>query len=636
MNRIHVLDDSTINKIAAGEVVERPASVIKELVENALDAGASKIEVEIAAGGTSYMRVTDDGRGMNREDAAHSVLRHATSKIQNAEDLSRLVTLGFRGEALATIAAVSKFSLRTREEGTTLGTEVKVLGGAFPEVHEVGTAMGTTVEVRDLFFNTPARKKFLKTTHTEQNKISEYLAKLALSRPTVAFRFLSNGKLSLATPGGDEMRDTIASIYGAQTSKALLPLVFEDEDLRLHGYISKPSLLKSNRSWQAFIVNGRVVANKVIAKAMENAYQTLVPKTGFPLAVLHFEVPPNTIDVNVHPQKIELKFEDEGRIFRATYKAVVDALRPQGQTLSDVAAEIQTPKNHAFPEAETPKITGKGKTSTAKISAHGSASTSYAQPLSLDLEKAQNMMHEERRHYQVTSVPVQDAEISNIYAKEKSTTEDIADIFESKKETPQDASRKTISPDETLLSPIGQVAHSYIIAEGSDGLYIIDQHAAHERVLYDRFSKAAGKIPVQRLLVHALLEFDEREATLVTEHLTTFRDLGLALEPIAPRTFRLLETPADLPPSEAENVIREILMELQARHVMKPEEIRHTFLASAACHAAIRFGDVLNLRQMQILVEELAQTARPYTCPHGRPTILKFTQEELARMFHRT
>ena len=317
MTQIHVLDDTTINKIAAGEVVERPASVVKELVENAMDAGATAIEIEIVGGGVSFIRVTDNGRGMTRTDAQTAILRHATSKITSVSDLQTVATLGFRGEALPTIASVSRFSLLTRKESDDLGTRVDILGGKPPEIEEAGCEIGTTVRVEELFFNTPARKKFLKTNTTEAGRISDYVIRLALSRPDIAFRFINNNRLTILTAGDDSLRHAIESIYGGDVAGALIPLDFNDSDaeIRITGYISKPSVVRSSRAWQTYIVNGRTIQNRAIAKAIDNVYRALVPKMGFPLAVLCIEVPQRTIDVNVHPQKIEMKFEDEGRIF---------------------------------------------------------------------------------------------------------------------------------------------------------------------------------------------------------------------------------------------------------------------------------------------------------------------------------
>ena len=289
MTRIHVLDDTTINKIAAGEVVERPASVVKELVENAIDAGAAAVEVEIMGGGTSFIRVTDNGHGMARADAQTAILRHATSKIASVSDLQMVATLGFRGEALPTIASVSRFSLLTRQPADNLGTRVDILGGKTPEIEDAGCEIGTTVRVEDLFFNTPARKKFLKTNATEAGRISDFVIRLALSRPDIAFRFINNNRLTLMTAGDGSLRHAIESIYGGDAAAALIPLDFHDAeaDIRITGYISKPSTIRSSRAWQTYIVNGRTIQNRAIAKAIDNVYRALVPKMGFPLAVLH-------------------------------------------------------------------------------------------------------------------------------------------------------------------------------------------------------------------------------------------------------------------------------------------------------------------------------------------------------------
>ena len=329
MANVKLLDTSTINKIAAGEVVERPASVVKELVENSIDAGASRIEIEIQNGGKALIRVTDDGAGMNREDAALSVRRHATSKLSTADDLQRITTLGFRGEALPTIAAVSKFTLQTRRAEDELGTKIKIDGGKLQDTHEVGCKVGTSVLVEELFFNTPARLKFLKATPTEANKIHDFIVKLALSRPNIAFRFINGNRVALATPGNGKILDALSAIYGTELTDSILRLRNDDGDLKLRGYVTKPNILKSYRSWQTFIINGRVVESRTISKAVDEAYKSLIPKTGFPLAVVIIDVPQSSIDVNVHPQKIELKFEDEGKIFSMSKSSLGFFLRSE-------------------------------------------------------------------------------------------------------------------------------------------------------------------------------------------------------------------------------------------------------------------------------------------------------------------
>lgn len=618
MTRIHVLDDATINKIAAGEVVERPASVVKELVENAMDAGAAAVEVEIMGGGTSFIRVTDNGRGMTGEDARAAILRHATSKIAAASDLETIATLGFRGEALPTIASVSHFSLLTRQAADDLGTRVDISGGGTPMIEDAGCAVGTSVRVEDLFFNTPARKKFLKTNATEAGKISDYVIRLALSRPDIAFRFINNNRMTIMTAGDGDLARTIGSIYGGDAASALIPLDFYDDaaDIRITGYISKPSLIRSSRAWQTYIVNGRTIQNRAIAKAIDNVYRSLVPKMGFPLAVIVITVPQRTIDVNVHPQKTEMKFEDEGRIFKAVYKAVLDAIRGAAGETTGIAAAVEKPKFHyeavpldvSMPSASpvSAPVRGYAAPPPHPQTVHEAVQWAGAR---VDLRTAQDAVQEAR-------------------AQERAAFSDVPSA-------PRAAQGDDISMEERML-PIGQVDLTYIIAQSTATLYIIDQHAAHERILFDRFSAQTDGIPSQQMLVHAILSFDAHEAQYIEENAELFDRLGFHLEAAGERTYRLTETPADVPTEEAESIIREILASLGDLHTATPANLREAGIATMACRAAIKAGEELSIRQMEILLAELRATPFPFTCPHGRPTILKFSTHDLAKMFKRT
>ena len=592
MSFVHVLDDNTINKIAAGEVVERPASVIKELVENAIDAKADRIEVEIMAGGTSFMRVSDNGIGMSREDAEKAILRHATSKIVQVDDLQAIATLGFRGEALPSIASVSRFNLQTRQAGAELGTEIKITGGKTTEIGVAGCNLGTTIRVEDLFFNTPARKKFLKTNNTESGRINEFIIKLAISHPEIAFKLINNNKSSLATPGRGDLKETLQSLYGASVGQSLLPLEFEDEDIKLWGFVSKPSAIRSSRSWQTFIVNGRIIASRAIAKAIDNAYHALIPKSGYPLIALNIEVPQHTIDVNVHPQKTEMKFEDESRIFKAVYKAVLDAVRPKGQVgqLGQLAAQADHVQQHVE---------------------KGLQELSFGQSvMNFPLREEKPAM----TWQEGTTALAQDKSVKSVQS-----------VVDEEEKLPTAG-----------MIPIGQVDDTYIIAQDEDSLYIVDQHAAHERVLFDRFSAQAEHIPSQQLLVHLILDFSTHESQIIEENLELLAGLGFGLEPSGPNQFRLMEVPADVPSSQAEEFIREVLASMEELHRPTAAELRQAVLATTACKAAIKAGFKLNYRQMEILLQELNDTAMPYTCPHGRPTIIKFSSDELAKMFKRT
>ena len=652
MSFVHVLDDSTINKIAAGEVVERPASVIKELIENAMDAKADRIEVEIMAGGTSFMRVSDNGIGMSMEDAKMAIRRHATSKIFKVEDLMDIDTLGFRGEALPSISSVSRFTLQTRQAGAELGTEVKIIGGKEPEIGETGCSLGTTIRVEDLFFNTPARKKFMKTNNTEASKINEFIIKLAISRPDIAFKFINNNKTSVVTPGNGNLHDTLRSIYGGSVGDALLGMDFADDDITIKGYISKPSTIRSNRNWQTFIVNGRIISNRAMSKAVDNAYSSLIPKSGYPMVALIMDVAPNSIDVNVHPQKSEIKFEDEGRIFKAVYKAVLDAVRPHGESLGNIAAQVERPERHftgipASMKESKPVMeplidemhfvpASQPRTTSAASSVSHSDYTPSSIPSSAyqyRVEQQAKTLHEAQE--ELSQLKGEDMVASNgrsANAAEMTVLENNVLVDRSTGEVIQ----KSVGISATPMVPIGQVDNTYIIAQDADGLYIIDQHAAHERILYDRFAAMTERIPSQQLLVHLILDFSEREAQLIESNMEMFHSLGFGLEPSGPAQYRLIEIPADIPVAEAENTIREILVSLEDMHQLSAAEIRHECLAMTACKAAIKAGFELNFRQMEIILDELNKTAMPYTCPHGRPTILKFSSDELAKMFKRT
>ena len=619
MADVKLLDINTINKIAAGEVVERPASCVKELVENSIDAGAKRIEVEIQNGGKALIRVTDDGAGMNREDAALAVRRHATSKLSTAADLQNIATLGFRGEAFPTIAAVSKFTLQTRRAEDELGTKIQIDGGKMQDTHEVGCKIGTTVLVEDLFFNTPARLKFLKATPTEANKIHDYVVKLALSRPDIAFRFLNGNRVALATPGNGNLLDALSAIYGTELADSLHTLDFDAENLKLRGYVTKPNILKSYRSWQTFIVNGRVVESRTIAKAVDEAYKSLIPKTGFPLAVAVLNVPQNSIDVNVHPQKIEIKFEDEGKIFKAVYHAVCESITGKREVaernLTEVAAAPETPR---FKQLN----------------------------LDADFQEPSPKKTSERKN-----LPADDLDFEQALTKTPAAPElpPPGNVTLHPDDAPNVATAQTLSPRSDVqsvekkpaleLEPIGQVACCYIVAQSGKDLYIVDQHAAHERILFDRLSSYAERVPAQGLLFHQVLKFDSREAELIEKNLAVFAELGFTMEPSGENEFRLTEVPVDAADTDAENLLRAIIAEIftgvnEADDLAK--KIRRAALAMTACKAAIKAGQELDLRQMQILLNDLANTPHPHTCPHGRPTIIKFSAADLAKMFKRT
>ncbi len=600
MSNVRLLDTNTVNKIAAGEVVERPASCVKELVENSIDAGATNIEIEIINGGKTLMRVTDNGSGMSRDDVLLAIRRHATSKLSSAKDLISISTLGFRGEALPTIAAVSKFTIQTRQADSELGTKIYIEGGKIIDNHETGCKIGTTVIVEDLFFNTPARLKFLKTVQTETGKIHEYVTKLAMSRPEITFKLINGSRAVLTTPGNGNLLDALTSIYGTELASSLLDVRLVVEDFNLSGYIGKPNFLKSYRSWQTFIINGRVVNNRTISKAIEESYKALIPKSGFPFAVLKIEVPQSSIDVNVHPQKTEIKFENENKIFKAVHSAIRESIAEKkdnaAHDLTEIAASPEVPRYEPLNLEDY-----FGKPSDKK---NFSVEQARAEVKPID---------EDIFYIEEPPPPVE-------------TVEKIETIPE----------EKILAPEK--LQPLGQIDLCYIVAQGGKDLYIIDQHAAHERILFDRLCSYTDEIPAQGLLIHRILKFDAREARLIEDNLELFSKLGLTMELSGENEFRLIEVPVDAAETDPEDMLREIIssLEVEMDSADIAKNIRQAVLAVTACRAAIKAGQELNIRQMQILLDDLSNTPNPHTCPHGRPTIIKFSSGDLAKMFHRT
>ena len=623
---IHVLDEKTANKIAAGEVVERPSSVIKELTENALDAGATTVEIEIADGGSSYMRVSDNGSGMSEEDAKKSIIRHGTSKISSIEDIFSITSLGFRGEAVPSIAAVSELVMTTRMNDTDLAFRMVLSGGSVEEEEHTGASVGTTMEVRNLFFNTPARKKFMKSERTESSKISDIITKLALTRPDVAFTFINNGRTVLQTGGTGDDLETIAAIYGAAVAKEVFPVTYENENLTIHGYVGKPSLLKSTRAWQTCIVNRRVIHNAVVFKAIENAYHAMLPKSGYPFALLYVETDPATIDVNVHPAKTEIKFADEQQMYRAVYHCIITALMSR-----EKPEQIATPVNlstrqieKAVPAKEVENRQGSFTFSTPR---DGGFSTEGRKNNGGSLEHGYVPVQRQDKPY--TPEP-------HVKAYAAGEENPFSAVREELSESVKEHSVIHFDGDEDVFIPLGAVADCYIVAKKGEDLYIIDQHAAHERVRYDKFCKRTESMPSQQLLTAEFVEADSSDMQLFSEKEEVFRDLGYIYTEAGPTTLRMEAIPADLPTSHIADSLQEICHILHESPQTDKATLRHSSLAYLSCHGAVKAGDTLNVREMKELLESLFHTETPYVCPHGRPIIVRFTPGELAKLFKRT
>lgn len=623
---IHVLDEKTANKIAAGEVVERPSSVIKELTENALDAGATTVEIEIADGGSSYMRVSDNGSGMSEEDAKKSIIRHGTSKISSIEDIFSITSLGFRGEAVPSIAAVSELVMTTRMNDTDLAFRMVLSGGSVKEEEHTGASVGTTMEVRNLFFNTPARKKFMKSERTESSKISDIITKLALTRPDVAFTFINNGRTVLQTGGTGDDLETIAAIYGAAVAKEVFPVTYENENFTIHGFVGKPSLLKSTRAWQTCIVNRRVIHNAVVFKAIENAYHAMLPKSGYPFALLYVETDPATIDVNVHPAKTEIKFADEQQMYRAVYHCIITALMSR-----EKPEQIATPVNlsprqieKAVPAKEVENRQGSFTFSTPR---NGGFSTEGRKNNGGSLEHGYVPVQRQDKPY--TPEP-------HVKAYAAGEENPFSAVREELSESMKEHSVIHFDGDEDVFIPLGAVADCYIVAKKGEDLYIIDQHAAHERIRYDKFCKRTESMPSQQLLTAEFVEADSSDMQLFSEKEEVFRDLGYIYTEAGPTTLRMEAIPADLPTSHIADSLQEICHILHESPQTDKATLRHSSLAYLSCHGAVKAGDTLNVREMKELLEALFHTETPYVCPHGRPIIVRFTPGELAKLFKRT
>ncbi|WP_288285931.1 DNA mismatch repair endonuclease MutL [uncultured Megasphaera sp.] len=717
---IHVLDEATRNKIAAGEVVERPASCIKELVENAIDAGAHAIEVEIADGGQSYMRVTDDGCGMSPEDAHKCIIRHGTSKISSVEDIFAITSLGFRGEAVPSIAAVSHMQITTRQADDDFATHLILDGGEITAEDQAGAPVGTTMEVSDLFYNTPARRKFLKSERTESSKISEMVTKLALANPAIAFTFTNNGRTTMKTGGTGDLRETIANIYGANVARDVFAISADQDGISLEGYVGKPSVLKSNRNWQTCIVNHRIVHNPLMFKAIDNAYHAMLPKSGYPFAMLHLHVDPATIDVNVHPAKTEIKFSDEQAVYRAIYHSIVTALVAQekpeaiAKTIGvDVGAVPKGgPQEKATSVGAVPKggpqekATSQSATRTAPLSGepladgpdralkglHRGASVSTGGP---QQEKAipvganvgaptwgarpqeggkttivgavpkggpqeKTTSQSAARTAPLSGEPLADGpdraqkgllgESPAWGARQERGGADQPSLFsqalaqhgqggpsEATSVVSEAAAPKIVfDGDDDVFIPLGEVADCFIIAKKGQDLYIVDQHAAHERIRYDTFCKRVERMPSQQLLTPEFVDVDSDDMTLLLERQDVFNDLGYTYSEAGPTTLRVEEVPCDLQTSDIADSLKDICLLLHDQKEPDKAMVRHRSLAYLSCHGAVKAGDSLNIRQMKQLLDDLFHTEKPYVCPHGRPTIIRFTPKELAHLFKRT
>ncbi|MBR6322150.1 MAG: DNA mismatch repair endonuclease MutL [Lachnospiraceae bacterium] len=618
MPGIHVLDKLTIDKIAAGEVIERPSSVVKELVENAIDAGATAITCEIANGGIDLIRVTDNGCGIAKDELQLAFLRHSTSKLESAEDLFRISSLGFRGEALSSISAVSRLEVITKRKGDITGSSYEIHGGKEISLTDIGAPDGTTFLVRDIFYNTPARRKFLKTPITEASYISSLLEHMALSRPDISFRFVVNGQTRLATSGNGRVRDLVYSIYGRETAAELEEISFEREDIRVSGFLGKPVVVKGNRSFENYFVNGRWVQNKVVMKAIEEAYRPFLMQHKFPLTVLYLDMPAEYFDVNVHPQKMEIRFRSEQTIYDTVLAAVQGGLEKKEFIPETVLAEEKAEKKE----------------------------TLYKPPEPFEIRRMEKAAEERKtesfpkREIDDRS-PVRTEIIREKKPDYKAESGTFADGFVSRKEKPVQQSffeTKLLSEEGIKKHRlIGQAFETYWLLQMDDKLYIMDQHAAHEKVLYERKMKelAERKHPSQNVSPPVMISLTMREELLLNRYMDAFSVLGYEISAFGGREYAVSAVPYDLYGLDVRALLTEMLGEMEDEFSEKKPEMILSKLASMSCKAAVKGENLLSFEEAEALLKELLTLENPYACPHGRPTMISLSRAELDRKFKR-
>lgn len=679
MRKIAVLDQQTIDKIAAGEVVERPSSVVKELVENAIDAGATAVTVEITDGGKKMIRITDNGGGMERDQVPLAFLRHATSKIEKVEDLEHIASLGFRGEALSSIAAVAQVELITKTPSALSGVRYVINGGVQESLEDMGAPEGTTFLVRNLFYNTPARSKFLKSDTTEGNYVSTLMEQLALSHPEISFKYIQNKQVKLHTSGNYNIKDVIYNIYGRDITKALLEVSYENDFMKIEGFVGKPEISRGNRTFENYYINGRFVKNRIIAKGIEDAYKGFLMQHKFPFVSLHIQMEGNDLDVNVHPSKMEVRFARGTEVYDAVYETVHKALttREMIQTVpfgkeepvkklssvvkpGDVPEPFEMKRRAEMPEYRTQVANTVNRTSNVSIK--GNDRTVSAPDTAMDKKQISSYstlpqgtitMAEqavrEQKIYQ-TKDPFTKAEEKlfegtindkNIHEKqpdamqvnmsqevEKQQKPQQLELFEEKLLAPESRSRHQL---------IGQIFDTYWLVQFEDKFFIIDQHAAHEKVYYERFVKRFREQTVesQYLSPPLIVSLNLQEEALLKANRKYFEDFGFEIEPFGGKEYCINAVPSNLYGLTEEELFLEMLDNLASEKDKDPLGIFASRLATMACKAAVKGNHQMSDREANALIDELLTLENPYHCPHGRPTIISMTKTELEKKFKR-
>ncbi len=655
MGRIHVLSESVANKIAAGEVVERPASVVKELLENSLDAGSTRIKIQVEAGGKKLIQITDNGCGMVRDDALLAFERHATSKIKNAEDLLSVATLGFRGEALPSIASVSRLHLETRAADEDSGTVIEINGGKIFKVEEAGLPAGTSITIRDLFFNTPARKKFLKAESTELSHIASLVTHYALAHPDKHFELHSATNAILVAPPVAGSSERVYQVFGKDVLDQLIPVAAvqplahvglpqpppwrreqeDDEDqgpvepgeMRVHGFVSKPEIQKLNRNSIYVFVNGRLIRDRLIQHALTEAYRNILPPTVYPVVLMFLELPSGEVDVNVHPSKTEVRFRQQSVMHdfvRDSVRAALMKARPVPQFMTEIGAH---------PTA-SPSLTPGSRS----VSAGWGTLSAPVEAQAFALQAPVPVPINERFRFGVDGIAVDgNAALSLVRAPQA-----VSEVIENDSCAPplpeELEEHGDLTPSLASLKPLGQIRESFILAVNHEGLWIVDQHVAHERVLFEKILKqrAEQNAESQRLLMPLLLELTPAQQAVFAEISEELNQNGFEAEPFGARSVAIKVAPAGVEAAQIEHMLHELLDQFsREEQALNMEKVRARIAASIACHAAIKVNMPLQQNKMEWLLAELAKTECPMSCPHGRPVVLRYSMKDIQKAFKR-
>lgn len=641
---INILGSETIDKIAAGEVVERPSNIVKELVENAIDAGSKHITVEIKEGGISFIRVTDDGSGISKSELEKAFMRHATSKILTASDLDEVMSLGFRGEALSSISAVSQVEMITKTRDSFLGTKINVNGSQMSEMTDVGSPDGTTVIVRNVFYNTPVRKKFLKTPMTEGGYISDMMQHIALSRPDVAIKFINSGQTKFFTAGNGDLKDVIYRIWGKDTMLELIPITSETDGISVKGFLGKPILNRSNRNFETIFVNGRFVKSKLISSAIEEGYKGYMMQHKYPFVVLHITIDPNKIDVNVHPTKMDIRILSPEAFVRFVTKEIHEVLL-SGQMIPELKETENTSKkeqkqaektltglvpepfeqNRRFSESKEEKPEINSETKPEKKSSLKDAVLSKIQ-----ISQEDDLFELD---FEETS---ESTDSSSKIAEQKSIVTKQPEIIVEKQETLFDDSIMNYDKD-SAYEIIGQLFDTYWVVSFHDKVYFIDQHAAHEKVKYERFVKQLHEkeITTQILSPAAIVPLSAKEMAVYNHYADSFAQVGFVIEEFGSDCLAIREVPTDLYGVSEKELFLSILDELDNYPGKKDSELILDRIATMACKAAVKGNTKLSHIEAKALIDELLTLENPFQCPHGRPTIVSMTKYEMEKKFKR-